>query len=91
MFCTSMIDVANELDIPSYLFFTSAAAFLGFVLYLSIWHDQFGRGFNQSEGDLNIAANAHPVTSKVLPTFAFVKEGYDSFRNPGVRFKETKA
>ncbi|XP_006353732.1 UDP-glycosyltransferase 71K1-like [Solanum tuberosum] len=90
MFCTSMIDVANELDIPSYLFLTSGAGFLGFLLYLSVWHDQFGREFNRSDGDLIIAANAHPVPSKVLPTFAFVKEGYNSFRNHGVRFKETK-
>lgn len=90
MFCSSMIDVANELDIPSYLFFTSGAGFLGFVFYLSVWHDQFGREFNRSDGDFNIAAYAHPVPSKVLPTFAFVKEGYDSFRNHGVRFKETK-
>ncbi|KAK4713864.1 hypothetical protein R3W88_019771 [Solanum pinnatisectum] len=77
MFCTSMIDVANELDIPSYLFFTSGAAFLD-------------EQFNPSDGDLNIAAYTHPVPSKVLPTFAFVKEGYDSFRNHGVRYKETK-
>uniref|UniRef100_M1DAZ3 Glycosyltransferase n=1 Tax=Solanum tuberosum TaxID=4113 RepID=M1DAZ3_SOLTU len=90
MFCTSMIDVANELDIPSYLFFTSGAAFLGFLFYLSVWDEQFGREFNPSDGDLNIAAYAHPVPSKFLPTFSFVKEGYDSFHNHGVRFKETK-
>ncbi|KAH0650662.1 hypothetical protein KY290_031524 [Solanum tuberosum] len=90
MFCSSMIDVANELDIPSYLFYTSGAGVLGFLFYLSVWHEQFGREFNPSDGDLNIADYAHPVPSKVLPTFAFVKEGYDSFRNHGVRYKETK-
>ncbi|KAF3655757.1 putative 36.4 kDa proline-rich protein-like [Capsicum annuum] len=90
MFCSSMIDVANELDIPSYLFFTSGAGFLGFLFYMSVWHDQVGREFNRSDADLKIAAYAHPVPSKVLPNFAFVKEGYDSFRNHGVRFKETK-
>ncbi|KAM3236380.1 hypothetical protein P3L10_016417 [Capsicum annuum] len=90
MFCSSMIDVANELDIPSYLFFTSGAGFIGFLFYLSIWHDQVGREFNRSDTDLKIAAYAHPVPSKVLPKFAFVKEGYDSFHDHGVRFKETK-
>lgn len=85
-----MIDVANELDIPCYLFFTSGAGFLGFLFYLSVWHDQVGREFNRSDADLKIVAYAHPVPSKFLPTFAFVKEGYDSFRNHGVRFKETK-
>lgn len=90
MCCSSMIDVANQLDIPSYLFFTSGAGFLGFLFYLSVWHDQFGREFYPSDGDLNIAAYAHPVPTKVLPMFAFMKEGYDSFRNHAVRFKETK-
>ncbi|KAJ8543402.1 hypothetical protein K7X08_005925 [Anisodus acutangulus] len=90
MFCSSMIDVANELDIPSYLFFTSGAGFLGFLFYLSVWHDQVGREFNRSDADLKITSYAHPVPSKVLPTFAFVKEGYSSFREHGVRIKETK-
>ncbi|WMV38594.1 hypothetical protein MTR67_031979 [Solanum verrucosum] len=85
-----MIDVANELDIPSYLFYSCGAGVLGFLFYLSVWHEQFGREFNPSDGNLNIAAYAHPVSSKVLPTFAFIKEGYDSFRNHGVRYKETK-
>ena len=29
MFCTEMIDVANEFNVPSYLFYTSNATFLG--------------------------------------------------------------
>ncbi|XP_031278105.1 UDP-glycosyltransferase 71K2-like [Pistacia vera] len=33
-FCTSMIDVANELGVPSYLFFPSGAAYLGLFQYL---------------------------------------------------------
>ncbi|GKC37508.1 hypothetical protein Tco_1049892, partial [Tanacetum coccineum] len=35
MFCTSMIDVANDLNIPCYLFFASPASYLGFVLDLT--------------------------------------------------------
>ncbi|KAI7747249.1 hypothetical protein M8C21_018564 [Ambrosia artemisiifolia] len=34
MFCTGMIDVANEFNVPTYLFFTSNAAFLGFAFYV---------------------------------------------------------
>ncbi|KAJ0483400.1 putative flavonol 3-O-glucosyltransferase [Helianthus annuus] len=34
MFCTDMIDVANEFNVPTYLFFTSTAAFLGFKFYI---------------------------------------------------------
>uniref|UniRef100_A0A3Q7HC90 Uncharacterized protein n=1 Tax=Solanum lycopersicum TaxID=4081 RepID=A0A3Q7HC90_SOLLC len=89
MFCTSMIDVENELDIPSYLIFTSGVGFLGFLLYLSVWHDQFEREFNRSDSDLNIAANASR-NLKSLTYFCICQEGYDSFRNHGIMFKETK-
>ncbi|OIT28067.1 PREDICTED: anthocyanidin 3-O-glucosyltransferase 2-like [Nicotiana attenuata] len=90
MFCSSMIDVANELGIPPYIFFTSGAGFLGFVLYLSVWHSQHGREFSLSDPDLDLPAYADLVPSNVLPTFAFNKEGYAAFMNHGARFKETK-
>ncbi|KAM0001836.1 putative flavonol 3-O-glucosyltransferase [Helianthus debilis subsp. tardiflorus] len=34
VFCTGMIDVANEFNLPTYVFFTSSSAFLGFNLYI---------------------------------------------------------
>ncbi|KAJ6921731.1 hypothetical protein NC652_015614 [Populus alba x Populus x berolinensis] len=40
MFSTSIIDVANEFGVPSYIFFTSAAAFLGTTLYIQALHDE---------------------------------------------------
>lgn len=45
LFCTSLIDIAHKFNIPSYIFFTPSAAFLGFMLYLPIHHDQVGCGF----------------------------------------------
>nr|XP_009782250.1 PREDICTED: UDP-glucose flavonoid 3-O-glucosyltransferase 6-like [Nicotiana sylvestris] len=90
IFCSSMIYVANELGIPPYIFFTSDAGFLGFVLYLSVWHSQNGREFNLTDPDLYITAYTNLVPSNVLPTFAFNKEGYTAFMNYGARFKETK-
>ncbi|KAK9059044.1 hypothetical protein SSX86_021663 [Deinandra increscens subsp. villosa] len=32
--CTGMIDVAKEFNVPTYVFFTSNAAFLGFKVYM---------------------------------------------------------
>ncbi|XP_016443539.2 putative UDP-glucose flavonoid 3-O-glucosyltransferase 3 [Nicotiana tabacum] len=90
MFCSSMVDVANELGIPPYIFFTSGAGFLGFVLYLSVCHSQHGREFSLTDPDLYIPSYANLVPSNVLPTFAFNKEGYTAFMNHGARFKETK-
>ncbi|XP_060190475.1 putative UDP-glucose flavonoid 3-O-glucosyltransferase 3 [Lycium barbarum] len=80
-----------DVGIDAYIKRSSSApkGFLCFLFYLSIWHDQVGREFDRSDADLKIAAYAHPVPSKALPTFAFSKEGYDSFREHGVRFKET--
>lgn len=90
MFCSSMVDVANELGIPPYIFFTSSAGFLGFVFYLSVWHSQNGREFSLTDAVLDIPAYANLVPSNVLPSFALNKLGYTAFRNFGVRFKETR-
>ncbi|KAK4373127.1 hypothetical protein RND71_008511 [Anisodus tanguticus] len=90
MFCSSMVDVANELGIPPYIFFTSGADFLGFVLYLSVWHSQNWREFSLTDSAQDIPVYANLVTSNVLPSFALNNEGYTAFRNFGVRFKETR-
>ncbi|KAL3497873.1 hypothetical protein ACH5RR_040605 [Cinchona calisaya] len=90
LFCSSMIDIANELDIPSYLFFTSGAAFLGLMLYLPTRHSQVGSEFKLSDPDLIIPTYAHPIPSRVTPSFLLDKGGYTSFLNHGSRFKETK-
>ncbi|KAF8094071.1 hypothetical protein N665_0370s0007 [Sinapis alba] len=39
MYCTCMIDVANELGVPSYLFYTSNAGFLGLLLHMQFMYD----------------------------------------------------
>ncbi|CAH8276968.1 unnamed protein product [Arabidopsis lyrata] len=40
MFCFSMIDVANEFDIPIYMFYASNATFLGITLHIQLMHDE---------------------------------------------------
>nr|AYR16626.1 UDP-glucosyltransferase UGT71AD1 [Polygala tenuifolia] len=91
IFCTSMIDVANELGVPSYLYFTSGAGFLGFLLHLSTRHDQGVAEFEKSDPDSFIPCYINPVPTDVLPSFAFNKEGgYAAFLNHARRFKETK-
>jgi len=39
MFCTPMIDVANEFGVPSHIFLTSGAVFLGLQFYVQALHD----------------------------------------------------
>ncbi|XP_031252426.1 anthocyanidin 3-O-glucosyltransferase 2-like [Pistacia vera] len=90
-FCTSMIDVANELGVPSYLFFPSAAACLGLLLSLLGRHDQGGREFEELEADYVFKSYVNPIPSRVLPMFMFNKYGgYTTLVNHARRFKETK-
>ena len=91
MFCTSMIDVAHQLGVPSYVFFTCNAAFLGFTFYLPTRHDQVGTEFIESGPELVIQSYVNPVPNSVLPLFAFNKEGgYLSFVNHGRKLREAK-
>ncbi|KAE8729935.1 Detected protein of confused Function [Hibiscus syriacus] len=40
MFLTPFIDLGNEFGVPSYVFYTSGAAFLGFQFYTLALHDE---------------------------------------------------
>ncbi|EOX93256.1 UDP-glucosyl transferase 71C4, putative [Theobroma cacao] len=87
-----MIDVANELGLPSYLFNTSAAASLLFMLHLITGHDQVGREFQASDTGLVIPGYVNSVPSNVLYALLFDKiGGCICFLNLVRRFKETKA
>ncbi|XP_062153260.1 UDP-glycosyltransferase 71K1-like [Alnus glutinosa] len=92
MFCTGMIDVAHELGVPSYVFFTCNAAFLGFMLYLPTRHEQLGVEFSELDPESVVPSYVNPVPSSVLPGFAFDNEGgYISMVNHGRKFREAKA
>nr|APY21161.1 UGT5 [Fagopyrum tataricum] len=91
MFCTSMIDIANELGVASYLFFCSSAAFLGFLLHLKVHSEEAGiTQFEQSDDDAIIPCFQNPVPSRVLPAFAFNRVGYKAFMDLAERYGETK-
>ncbi|KAJ0087641.1 hypothetical protein Patl1_33111 [Pistacia atlantica] len=87
-FCTSMIDVGNELGVPSYLFSPSSAAAVGLLLYLPTPH---GREIEEFDGDLLIPSYVNPVPGSGLPEVLSNKHGgYTTVMNHGRRFKETK-
>lgn len=91
LFCSSMVDVANELGVPSYVFFTSAAAFLRLMLHIPVHYSETGREFSISDPDSIIPGFVNPVPSRVLPSFLFDKDGgYEAMMTHGLRFKETK-
>ncbi|KAK9062360.1 hypothetical protein SSX86_019546 [Deinandra increscens subsp. villosa] len=96
MFCTSMIDVANDLNIPCYLYFASPAAYLGFVLHLGTFPDTESVDPVDSVYSVNelttVPSFANPVPSTAFPLFCINKTelGYSCFVRHAMRYKETK-
>ncbi|KAJ4702527.1 Glycosyltransferase [Melia azedarach] len=103
MFCTSMIDVANELGIPSYLYFASPASFLGFLLYFPTLDAQLATEFVDSEDtqlivpkdsftELKIPSFVNALPPLVLPTAALKRkeDGYAWYLYHAPRYTETK-
>ncbi|THF99169.1 hypothetical protein TEA_010620 [Camellia sinensis var. sinensis] len=92
-FCTPMIDIANEFTAPTYLFFTSGAAFLGLKLQLPFRHSLIGTEFTVSDPKsvTHFPSYANPVPTSVLPGFLFNKHGgYTCVLNHARRLRETK-
>nr|UMK68136.1 UGT1 [Aesculus chinensis] len=95
MFCTCMIDVANDFGVPSYIFFTSGAAFLGLMFHAQFLHDELGKSttdFKDSESDaeLVVPSLANPVPARVLPSAMLSKEWSMHLNELSRRFRTTK-
>ncbi|KAL8474219.1 hypothetical protein ACS0TY_030179 [Phlomoides rotata] len=91
MFCTPMIDVANEFGIPSYVFFTCGAASLGFLMHLQSLkddHDQDLTAYEGSDSAISAPTYVNPVPVGVWPSGIFETESL--FLHFFRRFRETK-
>ncbi|KAF5446749.1 hypothetical protein F2P56_032352 [Juglans regia] len=89
-FCLSMIDVGTELGLPSYLFLTFNAGFLGFMLHLPTRHNQISTEFTDSDPELSIPGFVNAVPPGVLPSSVFNRDGYSTFIKLAKKFRETK-
>ncbi|KAL2237204.1 anthocyanidin 3-O-glucosyltransferase 2-like [Sesamum indicum] len=70
MFCTKLIEVADELNLPAYAFFTSGAAALGLSYHLvSLVFEQNEdlTKYKSSDVELSVPCFSNPVPAKVLP------------------------
>jgi len=76
MFCTTMIDVANEFSVPTLVFFTSGVASLGLNLYLHTLRERDNVDSTQllQQNEVAIPSFANPIPSKSLPSFVLHKE-----------------
>ena len=95
MLSTSMVDVADEFGVPSYLFFTASAAFLGLTFHLQALHDHQGVDVTElvdSEAELVVPSFINSVPARVLPAVLGEKLGGGSaaFLHCISRFREMK-
>jgi hypothetical protein len=92
-FCVSMIDVGNELGIPSYLYVPSNVGFLS--LMCSLQKRRIDEVYDNSNTDnnrlLNIPGLSNETPINVLPDACFSKDGgYFAYYKLAERFRETK-
>ncbi|KAK3444626.1 hypothetical protein EUGRSUZ_A00932 [Eucalyptus grandis] len=94
MFCTSMIDVAVEFGVPSYIFFPSGAAILGVMLHFqSLQGEQHmdPTRLKGSDAELDFPCLANPLpAAKFLPLAVFMEEDCRIFLELPLRYRETK-
>ncbi|XP_047960730.1 anthocyanidin 3-O-glucosyltransferase 2-like [Salvia hispanica] len=77
MFCTPMIDVANELGAPAYIYFSSGSAALGLLLHLQSLRHDHGKNMKEYEDldeKISIPTYVNPVPAKVWPVEVFDNE-----------------
>ncbi|ESQ47688.1 hypothetical protein EUTSA_v10021907mg [Eutrema salsugineum] len=95
MFCTSMIDLANEFGVPSYMFYTSNAGALGLGLHVQRLYDENKYDVSEldlenSEAELVVPFLTRPYPVKCLPRNLASKEWFPIFVNQSRRFREMK-
>ncbi|KAI7747250.1 hypothetical protein M8C21_018565 [Ambrosia artemisiifolia] len=83
MFCTSMIDVANEFNVPTFVYFTSNAAVLGLTFYIKKLCDDMNIDvieLGNSDTEILVPSFVTPVPAKVFWSLFKTKEGLDFVR-----------
>jgi len=79
MFCTTMIDVAEEFHVPSLVYFTSGLAFLGLMLHLHTLKEEENAVFTESDEELVVPSFAKPLPTRSLPSLVMRKEWEEAF------------
>nr|GLL29077.1 anthocyanidin 3-O-glucosyltransferase 2-like [Ipomoea trifida] len=93
MFCTSFIDVAEELDIPCYLYFASPASFLSFMLHMPTLDAQVRDiEFRDAAKEYVIPGFENPVPVESFPHFMSKRheDTYLPFLQHAKRYRETR-
>ncbi|GAB2259787.1 hypothetical protein Droror1_Dr00010642 [Drosera rotundifolia] len=93
-FCSDYISIAHELQIPTYIFFTSGAAFLSLMLHFQSLRDDHKVDLKEltsdPDGDVEIPGFKNRVPNKVLPPLFQLDSMADFFLNHSMRFRKTR-
>ncbi|CAI9754460.1 unnamed protein product [Fraxinus pennsylvanica] len=93
MFCTTMIDIANEFGVPTYVFNTVSAARLGLNFHMQSLSDEQNLDvteYKDSDAELLVPTYINPVPGKVFPSRFFDEDGLTMLLSMARRFRETK-
>ncbi|KAE8685887.1 UDP-glucose flavonoid 3-O-glucosyltransferase 6 [Hibiscus syriacus] len=93
MLLTGFVDLANEFGVPSYVFYTSGAAFLGFEFYVQVLHDEQSvklLELKDSETEFTIPSYVNPVSTRLIPFNRTSSEVVTFFLDMGRRLREVK-
>ncbi|GAA0151177.1 glycosyltransferase [Lithospermum erythrorhizon] len=95
MFCSGMIEVADEYGLPTYVFSTSGTAMLGLIFHLQTLRHEFNQDITRfkdsdQEAELSVSTYINKVPAKVLPSPALDKDGSDHFLNHAKGIKGTR-
>ncbi|KAJ0860431.1 putative flavonol 3-O-glucosyltransferase [Helianthus annuus] len=94
MFCTCMVDVANEFNVPTYLFFTSNATFLGFKFYIQTLSDDMNKDvieLGNSDTEISVPSFVKPLPTNAFWCLVHTREGLDFVLRSVRKFREVKA
>ncbi|KAL8126881.1 anthocyanidin 3-O-glucosyltransferase 2-like [Apium graveolens] len=94
MFCTPMIQVANDFNVPAYVFFTSGASFLGLVFYAQNLKDNENleiSEYKDSDIELSVPCFSNLVPAKALPSVMLTENGSAMMTTIARRLRKTRA
>ncbi|XP_022141873.1 anthocyanidin 3-O-glucosyltransferase 2-like [Momordica charantia] len=93
MFCTAMIDVAKEFEVPCYVFYTSSASFLALSFHLQqLYHQNDSSNhavehLKDSNDELAVPGFVNSIPGKVIPSVFFESEIAAWFHDNARRFR----
>lgn len=94
MFCIPMVDVANQLGVPTYLFYTSSASFLALLFHLQrLYDDRFGRDMDRllnSAAEFAVPGFSNPVPAKIVSSVFCDRDANEWVLDLTRRFREAR-